>query len=137
MNLNIILDRLEKVKNNGKDKWLACCPSHDDKTPSLAIKDADDRLLIHCFAGCATEQIMDAMGLQLTDLFADGCRVTRANKPPRRDVERALLHELIVLNVAITSRHSSRKIHSEDAARENLAVKRISAIFKDLYHETK
>ncbi len=36
------------------DGWLACCPAHNDKTPSLSIKQKDNSrdVILHCFAGC-------------------------------------------------------------------------------------
>lgn len=39
--------------------WLAKCPAHDDQTPSLSIKDGElGRLLLFCFAGCETFQVI-------------------------------------------------------------------------------
>jgi len=33
--------------------WMARCPAHHDRKPSLSIRDADDgKVLIHCHAGC-------------------------------------------------------------------------------------
>jgi hypothetical protein len=64
-----LLQRLEKVKGrNGS--WTARCPAHDDKGPSLAVRQADDgRVLLHCFAGCETANVVGAVGLSMTDLF--------------------------------------------------------------------
>ena len=46
------LDLLEDVRQTGLDQWMARCPSHEDKTPSLSIREGDDgRVLLHCFAG--------------------------------------------------------------------------------------
>src|SRR6188472_3766545 len=42
--------------------WLARCPAHDDTTPSLSISLAsDDKLLVHCFAGCDQPEVIDAL----------------------------------------------------------------------------
>lgn len=49
--------------------FLALCPAHDDRNPSLSITPAEDRLLLHCFAGCSVEAITAAIGLSLSDLF--------------------------------------------------------------------
>jgi putative DNA primase/helicase len=39
--------------------WTARCPAHDDRTPSLSIRDADDgKVLIRCHAGCNQEQVI-------------------------------------------------------------------------------
>ena len=46
------------------------CPAHDDKNPSLAVCELDDgRLLLRCHAGCTTEDILAALGLEWRDLF--------------------------------------------------------------------
>jgi len=49
--INNLLGRLNKVKSTGRNSWLACCPAHDDRSPSLSIKEeADGHILLHCFA---------------------------------------------------------------------------------------
>lgn len=64
-----LLTRLQKVKKAGPNKWNALCPAHEDRSPSLAIKDSDGTILVHCFAGCSTEDVCGAIGVELTDLF--------------------------------------------------------------------
>lgn len=71
MNINKLLDRLQKVKQTGIDKWIACCPAHDDKSPSLGIAIKDDKVLIKCFSGCGATQILDAVGLDYSALFPE------------------------------------------------------------------
>lgn len=62
--------RLSKCIQTGSHKWLAICPAHDDKSPSLSISEAQDgRVLIHCHAGCDPLNIVQAVGLELSDLF--------------------------------------------------------------------
>jgi hypothetical protein len=52
--------------------WQARCPAHDDRTPSLSIAQGNDgRALVHCHAGCRIEQIVAALSLTLSDLFAE------------------------------------------------------------------
>ena len=51
----------------------ALCPAHPDTDPSLSVSSADDgRVLLHCFAGCETEQILAELGLTWADLYPDG-----------------------------------------------------------------
>jgi hypothetical protein len=57
------------------------CPAHDDRFPSLSVKQGDDRVLVHCHAGCSTEAICAALGLTLADLFD-----APPEKPPQRRV---------------------------------------------------
>lgn len=43
-------------------QWLARCPVHADRTPSLSLRDGDDgRLLVHCHAGCAPQPVLRAL----------------------------------------------------------------------------
>jgi hypothetical protein len=66
------LSRLQKVRQTSPGEWVACCPAHDDKTPSLAVKEADDtRILVYCYAGCSFEEVCDAAGVKPEDLFPD------------------------------------------------------------------
>lgn len=65
-----LLGRLVAVRQLSGAKWLARCPAHDDGVASLSIDRADDgRVLVHCFAGCPTADVVAAAGLRLADLF--------------------------------------------------------------------
>ena len=72
-NVETVLSRLQKVKKTGDGKYLALCPAHADKTPSLAIKAVDDRVLLHCFAGCETADVLSAIDLTFTDIMPNEC----------------------------------------------------------------
>lgn len=41
--------------------YIARCPAHDDRHPSLSIREDNDRLLMHCFAGCDWQAIYQAL----------------------------------------------------------------------------
>jgi hypothetical protein len=70
MTIDNVLARLEKVKRTGKDRYIACCPSHNDKNPSLSLRDLPDgRILIHCFAGCDLNSILYSIDLDMNALF--------------------------------------------------------------------
>src|SRR5215472_4139521 len=62
---------LVKARNARAGRWVAQCPAHPDRSPSLSIREGDDgRLLLHCFAGCSPEEILSALGLKMRVLFA-------------------------------------------------------------------
>jgi hypothetical protein len=62
---------LRAAKQNGNG-WIAKCPAHDDRAPSLSVREGDDgRVLVHCHAGCSVEEIVEAMGVSVSDLFED------------------------------------------------------------------
>ncbi len=51
-------------------RLMACCPVHDDREASLSIKETDDgKVLLKCHAGCDTQRIVAALGLEMRDLF--------------------------------------------------------------------
>jgi len=41
--------------------WMAKCPAHDDNNPSLSIRDADGKVLLHCHAGCRQRDVIEAL----------------------------------------------------------------------------
>ncbi len=41
--------------------YVAKCPAHDDRNPSLSLKDADGRVLVHCHAGCEQQAVVEAL----------------------------------------------------------------------------
>jgi hypothetical protein len=80
-----VLDRLEGVRqSNGS--WKALCPAHDDSKPSLSVSEGDDgRALLKCFAGCNNPEIVAALDLDMSDLFAqrNGRRKKSSSTPSR------------------------------------------------------
>ena len=72
----------------GLNGWMAHCPGHDDRKPSLSIREAEDgRTLIHCHAGCAPKQILKVMGLEMADLFPEKRKATIAARYVYRDAQ--------------------------------------------------
>lgn len=65
-----IISRLKGVKKQGSG-WVAICPAHNDKSPSLSVSDGEEGTLLHCHAGCSYRQIMDALNLSEKDGFHD------------------------------------------------------------------
>lgn len=61
LTLDGALERLESVQRVG-GQWVARCPVHDDREPSLSLAmGTDGRLLAHCFAGCTFADIVHAL----------------------------------------------------------------------------
>lgn len=70
--LDRVLELLEGLKRSG-DSWVAKCPAHSDRRASLRVsRGDDDRVLLHCHAGCGVGEIVAALGLTLSDLFERG-----------------------------------------------------------------
>jgi len=103
MKTELFLSHLSKVKQTGRGRWLACCPAHDDKCPSLTITESDsDRLLVHCFAGCGIGEIMAAVGMDVSDLMPDAptAHLTRRGRIPAADVLRAMSFSATIVALA-------------------------------------
>ncbi len=131
MSTGALLSRLNKVRLVGQARWLACCPAHDDKRPSLSIRQLDDgRLLVHCFGGCDVESVIAASGLEMSDLYppreVDHCRPER--RPfPATDILRAIAFEALVVVAAAGSLLSGQPFAAEDRKRLAVAAGRIQA----------
>ena len=71
MNVAEFLGSLEVVKKTGQGKFQALCPSHDDRHPSLNITEGEQGILLKCWTGCSVEEICQALGIHVRDLFYD------------------------------------------------------------------
>lgn len=127
MDVNDLVSRLEKAKRTSRDSWLACCPAHPDRTPSLTVRGLDDgRILIHCFSGCGAADVMAAIGLETADLFpapiADHLSAVR--QPfSATDVLRALRREAAVIAISSADLAEGKPVDRERVA---LASERIA-----------
>jgi len=107
MSASILLSKLSRVKKTGADRWMACCPAHQDKTASLSIKDLPDgRMLLHCFAGCEPDAVLAAIGLTFADIMPE--RLQGDFKPARFtfsavDALRALVADLLFIRLCALS----------------------------------
>ncbi len=126
-----LLSLLDKVKRTGDGKWIACCPAHDDKSPSLTVREMDDgRVLVHCFSGCAVHEVLGAIGLDMAALFPP--REIQHGKPERRpfpaaDVLRAVGFEALVVCAAAASMAAGEPFTPINRDRLILATERIQA----------
>ena len=71
--LDLVLERLAAVGNTPKrsgSAWAAKCPAHQDGNPSLSINEGrDGNAILYCHAGCELGDILQALNLEMTDLF--------------------------------------------------------------------
>lgn len=69
--IETLLGTLDKVKPAGDRAWIARCPAHEDREPSLSISQGDKAVVMHCHAGCSTKEILDSVNLTWGELFPD------------------------------------------------------------------
>jgi len=128
MDAGQFITRLDGVRSTGRDQWIARCPSHDDKSPSLAIKQIDDRILLHDFAGCSTYEIVSVLGLELSDLFPEKINPgnKRYTKPfPANDILKCLSLETMFIYICAKDLLNGEKLTEQDVDRLRLANERI------------
>lgn len=133
-----LLTRLDRVRQTGSNQWSACCPAHDDRSPSLGIKELPDgRLLIRCHAGCDAEEIVSAVSLSLSDLYPP--RMTGQHYRGRR--ERLITatqglaivaNETLVAAIIVSDSAKGKSVTDKDIDRLWLAVGRINAVYAEV-----
>ncbi len=72
-NIRDLLEARGGVRHGGQHQFVALCPAHDDHTASLSVTwrqgDRGGLVLLHCHGGCGTQDIVEALGLSMADLF--------------------------------------------------------------------
>lgn len=125
-----LLSRLEKVRKTGSDSWQARCPAHDDRGPSLTIREAEGgKVLLHCFAGCSIHEVVKAVDMDLSDLFPPR---REHGKPERRpfpamNALQAVAYESLVVAAAGAALLGGQPFSPVDRDRLMAAVSRIQA----------
>ena len=117
-----LLNRLKRVKKTGQGRWLASSPTREDKTPSLSIRETPDgTILLHDFGGSTPSEILDAIGLELSDLFppktdAHSVKPTRQGVNPY-DAIRATAADALVVLVAARMTINGEQLAESDMER--------------------
>ncbi len=133
MNINDFLGYFEKSYKSGKDEYQCLCPAHNDKTASLSIKNLPDgRILIHCFAGCAANDILGAVGLTFDDIvpkrLGDFKPVSRPFNP--YGVLKAISNETLLVALAGLEVANGKTLLQEDKDRLMIAVNRLREAYE-------
>lgn len=132
MSLEILLSRLHKVRKSSNNSWMACCPSHDDKTPSLSIKDSGNgKLLLNCLAGCGKEDILGTLGMEWADIMPPNQPKEHFVKPTKQrvyatDALRAIRFESQIVCLAAYELRNGVVPTEADKQRLELAMERIN-----------
>lgn len=133
-----ILGQLSRLRKAGPSSWSACCPAHEDRSPSLSIKALDDgRILMHCHAGCSVDQVVGALGLQIDDLFpprpdAPGSGAPRVRRPwTAGDLLRLAAYESTIVHVVALRLATGHAVSDRDWCRMVDAVGRLGDVARE------
>lgn len=139
MSIDAIVNALD-ARPTGRDRWRAACPvcgGANRSTLSIGVGDSSAVLLKCWKSGCDAEQIAQAAGLQIADLFPprESC-----GKPAKRRRMLAatqaldlLQRETLVVFVVACDMQQRRAISSADFDRLGAAVSRIQALGAEVY----
>jgi hypothetical protein len=125
--IDSLLQRLDRVKKTGSDKWQACCPAHDSKShASLAIRLLDDgRIVLHDFGGCSTGEVLQSIGMDFADLFpkTSDFHLPKVKRPfIASDVLRCLAVDSLVILQCSNAMRRDEKLSDADHASLRAAV---------------
>jgi hypothetical protein len=132
MAVHDLLNTLSKVKQTGANRWIACCPAHDDRKPSLTITEKDDGvILLHCWAGCGAAEVLGAVGLEFDALFPPK-QDDHRGKPIKRpwnpaDVLAAVAFEATVVRICAADVAAGKPLNEADTQRLVTARQRLTA----------
>jgi hypothetical protein len=79
LQIESVLAQLEHVRRTPRG-WMARCPAHADRTPSLSVRDTGSRILLNCFAGCSYDEICRSLGIGPLELDAGLTASSRGQK---------------------------------------------------------
>lgn len=125
--LEEFLGKLNKVKRIGGDRFMACCPAHNDSSPSLSVSYVNNRIMVKCWAGCNVVDVVSAVGLGMEDLF-DNHRYDYISfegdfEDRRMAIKTNVLIEQAVIRLAITNNaiEDGKKLTVSEADKANKA----------------
>jgi hypothetical protein len=123
-----LITRLNGVKCTGRGRYIAKCPAHADKSPSLTVTEKDGRVLFHCFSGCAPADVLAAVGMTFSDLYPERLVYSKSQRSAAfnaYDVLRCLARESGIVALAAVQVSTGHPLSAPDAERVMLAHERL------------
>jgi hypothetical protein len=123
-----LITRLDGVKRTGQGRYIAKCPAHADKFPSLTVTEKEGRVLFHCFAGCEPENVLGSVGLTFVDLYPEKPIYNKSSRSAQfnpYDVLKCLVRESGIITLAAAQVSIGHSLTTADAERVALAHERL------------
>lgn len=114
-----------RICENRGGKWsgtkgMACCPAHDDRTPSLGVSLGQKAILFHCFAGCDQQSVLAALvseGVPASAWFSGGAIEPTMDTGPAAKPSAAALRIWRDAHASIQSTETYLRADSEEKLR--------------------
>jgi hypothetical protein len=136
----LIQSRLHKFRLRQPGQASACCPAHDDRGPSLSVRETPEgAVLLHCFGGCSVSEVVSALGLELADLFPPRERPRNAPRKIAKTLTPGQALELLeneanLIAIAGGIVAEGRALSESDRERVMLAAGRVLTIAREARH---
>lgn len=134
--IDMVLSRLApfKLRENGRDRWRACCPAHGGSNPSaLSVGIGNDCVvLLKCWHGCSADEVADALGLDLAALFppreSHGAPLKRRTLLSAQQCLDVIAFETMLVGTAAFNLANGHALTLDDLQRLGVACERIQAL---------
>lgn len=122
--LEEILNHLDKVKKTSSG-YIACCPVHNDRNPSMSVTEKDGVVLMHCFS-CGANGLDVANSLQISPsaLFTDVMMPVTMTRRLKSDLQT----DAYVISIYESTKQSNGRLTYNDFKRYKLARERIKVL---------
>ena len=122
--LEEILNHLDKVKKTASG-YIACCPVHNDRNPSMSVTEKDGVVLMHCFS-CGANGLDVANSLQISPsaLFTDVMMPVTMTRRLKSDLQT----DAYVISIYESTKQSNGRLTYNDFKRYKLARERIKVL---------
>ncbi len=132
-----LLPRLNGLRQTAPDRWIARCPAHDDRGPSLSVRAVDGKVLLRCFAGCTWIDICGALGIGTRELFDDR-REWRpsqpANRVPAEDILALVDEDVLAASIVAADFLAHRTISEADWDLLAVAARRLGRAAREIQY---
>lgn len=127
------------MRKTAPDCWIARCPAHEDREPSLSIRELDDgTVLLRCYAGCSAVAVVHAIGLELHDLFPPRPAAHHHGPVPRSqrpyltmsEMITLLRHSVTVVAIAAEDLSTGKPLSPEDLEAMRTAAERLHSVLE-------
>ena len=125
--LSSIASGLKKVRWRGVYRFSACCPAHDDRSPSLSVSDSNGKILVRCFAGCTQEEVIGA--LRDLGLWHSASR-DQLERRKRAELKKDIRHHQQILGLGVAQAKAGQELSEVDKSQMDESI----AFLKEYSH---